>query len=191
MARAGVGVGMLEVARVERAMERRPSFAKRVFSDEERSRGKRAVRPAQRYAAYLAARAAVLRALDAGPDDGVGRRDISVSWDTAGRPVAVLSGRAAELASGRGVREVALSLSLTHEVAVANAVAMTEATRPQVEERTNAKESLLASFRQVRSVLDELELVEEGKGEGDATASSDEAKVATGQVPADAGDTRE
>ena len=36
MATAGIGVDMLEIARMERVLTRRPNFARRVFTDEER-----------------------------------------------------------------------------------------------------------------------------------------------------------
>ena len=37
MARVGIGVDMLEIARMERALKRHPSFAARVFTDDERA----------------------------------------------------------------------------------------------------------------------------------------------------------
>ena len=37
MALAGIGVDMLEIARMERTMRRRPSFLRRVFTEEERA----------------------------------------------------------------------------------------------------------------------------------------------------------
>ena len=83
----------------------------------------------------------------------------------AGQPLAILAGKAAEIAAEQGVLEVALSLSYTHEVAVASAVAMTEEVRPRVEEKPDPKEELRASFRAARSVIDELERVEEQQGE--------------------------
>lgn len=163
MAQAGVGVGMLEISRMERAM-RRPTFTKRVFTKDERAFCDRTAHPAQHYAARYAARVAVIKALGVRPEDGIGRRDVSVALDD-GRPRALLSGTAAWVASKKGVREVALSLSFTHDVAVANAVAMTDAVRPKVEERSDPKEELRASFREARSVLDELDRAgKEGRG---------------------------
>lgn len=161
MAQAGVGVDMLEIGRVERALRRRPSFAERVFTEDERHYCERKARPAQHYAACLAARGAVVRALGIAPGDGVGRWDVSVTHGVAGRPEVVLSGRADQVARRRGVREVALSLSFTHEVAVANAVAMTDEVRPQTEEAPDPREELRASFRAARSVIDELERIQQ------------------------------
>ena len=63
MALAGVGVDILEIARMERALERTPRVAERAFTPEEREYCERAARPAERYAARWAAREAVLKAL--------------------------------------------------------------------------------------------------------------------------------
>ena len=61
------------------------------------------------------------------------------------------------MAAERGVQEVAISLSHTREVAVANAVLVTEDVRPKPDERQDPKQELLANFKAARSVLDELE----------------------------------
>ena len=154
---AGIGVDMLEIARMERVIKRRPSFLKRVFTDEERAYCDACARPAEHYAARFAAREAVLKALGTGFSEGIGFKDVSVTNDERGKPIAVLSGRAAEVAAKRGVQEVALSLSHTRDVAVANAVLVTEDVRPKVEERQDPAQELLASFKAARTVIDELE----------------------------------
>lgn len=165
MALAGIGVDMVEIARMEKVLARRPNFAARVFTQEERDYCMRMARPAQHFAARFAAREAVLKALGTGFSRGIGFADVSVTRNEAGRPEAVLAGRAAEVAAELGVHEVALSLSYTHEVAVANAVAVTDEVRPKAEERPDPKAELCASFRAARSVIDELERVEEvGRG---------------------------
>lgn len=158
---AGIGVDMVEIARMEKVLARRPNFAARVFTEEERAYCDRMARPAQHYAARFAAREAVLKALGTGFSRGIGFSDVWVHRNDAGRPEAVLTGRAREIAAEQGVREVALSLSYTHDVAVANAVAMTDAVRPVAEDKPDPKEELRASFRAARSLIDELERVEE------------------------------
>lgn len=163
MPAAGVGIGILEIVRMEQALRRRPSFAQRVFTDEERRFCEGAARPAEHYAARLAARGAVAKALLGEGIDGahrpssIGRRDVSVGHAENGRPVAVLSGRAEELAAQQGVREVALSLSFTHDVATAMALLVTDDVRPKPKEERDPKQELLSSFREARSVIDELE----------------------------------
>ena len=161
MALAGIGVDMREIARMEKVLARRPSFAHRVFTEEERAYCNKTARPAQHFAARFAAREAVLKALGTGFSQGIGLADVSVVNNEAGRPEAVLAGRAREVAAEQGIVEVALSLSYTHDIAVANAVAMTDEVRPKQEERPDPKEELRASFREARSVIDELERVEE------------------------------
>ena len=138
MALAGIGVDMLEIARMERTMRRRPSFLRRVFTEEERAYCDACARPAEHYAARFAAREAVVKALGTGFSNGVG------------------------IAREGGVREVALSLSYTRDVAVANAVAVTDEVRPQPEDRPDPERELAASFREARSVLDELERAQDG-----------------------------
>lgn len=151
MATAGIGVDMLEISRMERVLERRPNFARRVFTDEERAYCDRCARPAEHYAARFAAREAVVKALGTGFADGVSFRDVSVGRDDSGRP------------RERGIREIALSISHTHDVAVANAIAVTDDVRPAPDARREAERALASSFREARAVLDELERVQEAE----------------------------
>ena len=58
-------------------------------------------------------------------------------------------------------QEIALSISYTRDVAVANAVAVTNAVKPKVDQKEDAAQELARSFKEARSVLDELERVQE------------------------------
>ena len=100
MALAGIGVDMLEIVRMERTMRRRPSFLRRVFTEEERAYCDACARPAEHYAARFAAREAVVKALGTGFSNGVGFSDVSVTMDAQGRPRALLTGRAAQIDAG-------------------------------------------------------------------------------------------
>ena len=162
MALAGIGVDITEIDRMERVLQRTPNFAWRVFTDEEREYCERTHRPAEHYAARFAAREAVLKALGVG-FNGIGPRDVWVSRSETGAPVVHLEGRAAEVAAEQGVLEIALSLSTTHDLAIANAVAVTNEVKPQPEEKTDPKEELMRSFKAARSILDELELVQDAE----------------------------
>ena len=163
MALAGIGVDMLEISRMERVMRRRPSFLRRVFTDDERAYCERCARPAEHYAARFAAREAVLKALGCGFGPGIRFDDVSVAADASGRPQVELRGRAAEVAREKGVLSVAISLSFTREMAVANAVATTAQTAPKAETARDPRRELAESFREARSVIDELERVTDGK----------------------------
>lgn len=114
---AGVGIDLLEIDRLERALERHPRLAARVFTAAERDYAAVRARPARHLAARFAAKEAVIKAL--GCTDGFGLREVEV---VAGEPPTVrLSGRAAALAQGTEV-----SISLTHSRDFAAAVAIAE-----------------------------------------------------------------
>jgi holo-[acyl-carrier protein] synthase len=111
----GVGIDLLEIDRLERALERHPRLAERVFSAAEREYAAARARPARHLAARFAAKEAVVKAL--GLSGGFGLREVEV---VAGEPPTVrLSGRASEAAVGADVE-----VSLTHSRDYAAAVAM-------------------------------------------------------------------
>jgi holo-[acyl-carrier protein] synthase len=114
---AGIGIDLLEIGRLERALGRRPRLTARIFTDAEREYADARARPARHLAARFAAKEAVIKAL--GITDALGLRDIEI---VPGPPPTVrLSGRAAEAAAGRTV-----SISLTHSNDHAAAVAILE-----------------------------------------------------------------
>ena len=78
---AGIGVDIVEIDRIERILERTPSFARRVFTEEEISYCERTRRPAEHYAGRFAAREAVLKALGTGFSGGIGLKDVWVTRD--------------------------------------------------------------------------------------------------------------
>ncbi len=108
-----VGIDLVEIARVERALERRPRLAQRLFTDAERAYAARHARPGRHLAARFAAKEAVAKALAL---QAWSPRDIEISGE-GGAPAVVLHGRLA--GSGR----VAVSLTHTREAAAAVAVA--------------------------------------------------------------------
>jgi len=152
----GLGVDIVEIARMRAALERRPRMKERLFSAEERAYCESRNKPEIHYAMRFAAKEAVLKALGTG-FSGMRFRDVEVVRDERGRPVPRLTGRAAQVAGSAGVIEVHLSLSFTHENAVASAVAITEQMRPHVEDAIETpQQRLAASFKDVRSMLDEV-----------------------------------
>ena len=111
----GVGIDLIEIGRIELALERRPRLAARIFTDAEQEYAAARSRPARHLAARFAAKEAVVKAL--GLTRGVRLREIEI---LAGEPPTVrLSGAAAEAAAGRQVE-----ISLTHSRENAAAVAI-------------------------------------------------------------------
>jgi len=124
----GIGVDVVEIARIERAMARNEDFAARLFSPRERRRCEAFSRPARRYAACFAAKEAAGKALGTGLR-GVDWKEMELLEDGEGRPVLHLSGRALQLARSLGVEKILVSISHTGELAVALAQAMGERKR--------------------------------------------------------------
>ncbi len=102
---AALGIDLIEIDRVERALRRRPRLAERLFLPSELAACAERGRPGRHLAARFAAKEAAIKALGG----GCGPRDIEVAGDPA--PVLRLHGRAAERAAARGV---GLTVSLTH-----------------------------------------------------------------------------
>lgn len=164
-ATTGLGVDIVEIDRMEAILTRTPSFAFRVFTDAERGYCESHHKPAVRYATHFAAKEAVLKALGTGFSEGIGFTDVEVSHDEAGKPLAVLHGKAARIAESQGILEIPLSLSRTKDTAVANAIAVTAATRPVVEEKITPAQELAMRFRELRAMLDDMEQDVEGAAE--------------------------
>jgi holo-[acyl-carrier protein] synthase len=109
-----VGIDLIEIERVERALERRPRLADRLFTSDELAYARERARPGRHLAARFAAKEAVIKAIGR----GVPPREIEV---VSGQPPTIrLHGRAAEAA---GEAEVAISLTHSRESAAAVAIA--------------------------------------------------------------------
>ena len=165
----GLGVDIVQIARMEQILTRSPGFAHRVFTDAERAYCERHHKPAVHYATHFAAKEAVLKALGTGFAKGIGFTDVEVSHDANGRPIALLHGRAEQIAQELGVLELPLSLSRTADTAVANAIAVTEASRPHTPVKPNPRKELAARFKELRGMLDELDA-----GQGEEPVEEDE-----------------
>jgi holo-[acyl-carrier protein] synthase len=113
----GVGLDLLEIARLERALERRPRLAERLFTEGERAYAAARARPGQHLAARFCAKEAVAKALGL---EAWSFRDIEVI-STGGAPSVALHGSAARRAAELSVQ---VRISLTHTGSEAAAVAI-------------------------------------------------------------------
>jgi holo-[acyl-carrier protein] synthase len=114
---SGVGLDLLEIERLERALERRPRLAERLFTDAERDYAAARLRPGRHLAARFCAKEAVAKALDL---RAWSFRDVEVVA-TGGAPEVRLTGSAAVRADELGV---VASVSLTHTDVTAGAAAI-------------------------------------------------------------------
>jgi holo-[acyl-carrier protein] synthase len=115
----GLGVDLIEVSRVERALERHPRLARRLFSEAELRYAHARRRPGRHLAARFAAKEAAVKALGLGGEFALGEVEV-----IAGEPPGLrLHGRAERAARSQGVE---LRVSLTHSRDHAAAVAIAE-----------------------------------------------------------------
>ena len=116
-----VGVDLIEIARVRRAMGKYPSFTERCFTEAERAYCDSRPNPAQHYAARFAGKEAVGKALGFGVARSFAWREVEI----AGRPKPTvrLHGRLEQQAARLGVGEVDLSMTHSKELAAAIAIA--------------------------------------------------------------------
>jgi len=115
--RAVIGLDLLEIERLEQALERRPGLAERLFTEGERAYAATQGRPAQHLAARFCAKEAVSKALRM---DVLRPREIEVVGG-GGPPRVVLHGEVAAHAANLGVE---VEVSLTHTRTTAGAVAV-------------------------------------------------------------------
>ncbi len=111
----GVGVDTVDIARFERALERTPNLAERLFVPAEREL------PAHSLAGRFAAKEALIKAF--GDSGSMTFHDMEIIKDQLGKPSFELRGAAAEMAAQRGIDTVHLSISHDGGNAVAFVVA--------------------------------------------------------------------
>jgi holo-[acyl-carrier protein] synthase len=115
-----VGVDLIEIARIRRALERHPGFRERCFTEAERAYCDSRANPAQSYAGRFAGKEAVGKAL------GIG---VHFTWkeiEIAGRPKpgVRLSGRTRAWAER--IDAGAIDVSMTHSRELAAAICVVE-----------------------------------------------------------------
>ena len=110
-----IGIDVVEIARIRRALERYPRFVERCFTEAERSYCDSRPNPPQHYAARFAGKEAVGKALGCG---------VRFTWreiEIRGRPKpgVHVSGRTKAWAERVGAGRIELSMSHSQELATA------------------------------------------------------------------------
>ena len=107
-----IGIDVVDMARLARALERAPGLEARLFTKTERAYCRAKQDPVTRLAGTLAAKEAVIKALQLGPLVAWAWR-IEVTRTEAGAPLARIEGR-----------DEVVQLSISHDGGVAVAVAL-------------------------------------------------------------------
>ncbi|MEP6977081.1 MAG: holo-ACP synthase [Thermoleophilia bacterium] len=115
-----VGIDLIEIERIRRALERYPGFKERCFTEAERAYCDSRKNPAQSYAGRFAGKEAVGKALGFGVARAFAWRDVEIVGRP--KPAVQLHGRLAAWAERLGAAEI--DLSMTHSRELASAVAV-------------------------------------------------------------------
>lgn len=117
----GVGIDIIEIHRIEKAMMKNPKFMHRILTTKEVAYIEENQKPSVTVAGYFAAKEAVSKALGTG-FRGFTWQDIEIHKDEMNRPFVVLYNRAKDQLKIIGGTEVWISISHSKRDAVAHAV---------------------------------------------------------------------
>ena len=120
----GIGLDVVEVAKVRELLADQRTFEERVFTAAERSDCAGRADKVDALAARFAAKEACFKALGTGWSQGVSFLQVEAQRADGGAPRLALSGQAAESARARGVKQ--LHVTLTHSAGVAAAAVILE-----------------------------------------------------------------
>jgi holo-[acyl-carrier protein] synthase len=115
-----VGVDLIEIERIRRALERYPGFRERCFTEAERAYCDSRANPAQSYAGRFAGKEAVGKALGFGVARAFAWRDVEIVGRP--KPSVRLHGRVKAWAERLGAREFDVSMTHSRELASATCV---------------------------------------------------------------------
>jgi holo-[acyl-carrier protein] synthase len=121
----GIGVDVLESARITKTLERFGTrFIEHLLMPEEHAQLARTARPERFLAMRFAAKEAIVKAMGTGFAHGVWIRDVGVVQNSWGKPEVVFSERGERVRRGLGVGEAHVTLSDERGLVVAVAVLM-------------------------------------------------------------------
>jgi len=121
----GIGIDVLEAARIERTLERYGEhFVRRLLMPEEQAQLARTRRPARFVAMRFAAKEAIAKAMGTGFAHGIWIRDVGVVQNSWGKPLVVYSKRGDDVRRSLGIGEGHVTLTDEAGLIVAFAVLM-------------------------------------------------------------------
>lgn len=118
----GIGIDLIEVDRIEKAISRNDRFLERVFSTAELDYLKTRNYNKFTVSGLFASKEAVSKALGTGIN-GFDWKDIEICKDHLGKPMVLLKRYAQNVAESRGIRDIHISISHDKENAISIAVA--------------------------------------------------------------------
>lgn len=119
----GIGTDIVEIERIQTALQRTPKLAERILESREYQTFQSVESKARFLAKRFAAKEATAKALGTGIARGVSWKDISIDQDELGKPLLALSGGALDVAQRLGVTDWHLSYSDEKQYVVAQVIA--------------------------------------------------------------------
>ena len=121
-----IGTDIIECVRIAQMIEKHGEvFLQRVFTQKEIVYCSSRKAATQHYAGRWAAKEAVLKVLGTGWAKGIQWTDVEVVNEVSGAPMIKMTGKAAEIARERGIREVMITISHCRSFATAFATGVT------------------------------------------------------------------
>ena len=118
-----MGVDIAEIDRIESVITRTGKrFLERVYTPREMAYCERHKNRFERYAARFAVKEAAMKALGTGWTHGVRWRDIEIANLPGGKPTLQLAGVAAQVAGHLGVKNIAISITHSGNIAFAQVI---------------------------------------------------------------------
>ncbi|HEY0704608.1 MAG TPA: holo-ACP synthase [Candidatus Acidoferrales bacterium] len=119
----GLGLDISEIDRIEAALTRHgAAILQRLYSPAEISYCESHKNKFERFAGRFAAKEAAMKALGTGWRRGVRWRDIEVVREPSGKPTLRLAGAALAIAQGLGVKNIALTITHSGNLALAEVI---------------------------------------------------------------------
>lgn len=118
----GLGIDIIEIKRIRKALKKFPGFETRIFSEEELTYCKSRKSPELHFAVRFAAKEAASKALGTGIK-GFSWKEIAVLRNANGKPSINLTGNAAAIARSKNITRLHLSVSFNKDLATAVVIA--------------------------------------------------------------------
>jgi holo-[acyl-carrier protein] synthase len=119
---AGIGIDIIDIARVKKVIEKNPAFIRKIFSDREIEYCESKADPSLSFAVRFAAKEAFMKALGTGWNAEVRWVEIETVPDERGKPDLVITGKTNDTLVSRKIARTHLSLSHEKGYAVASVV---------------------------------------------------------------------
>jgi holo-[acyl-carrier protein] synthase len=132
----GIGTDIIEVARIEKVMERDIGFRDKIFTPGEIAYCETKKHKFENYAARFSAKEAFLKAIGTGWRFGIRFADIDVFHDDLGKPFIRVTGKAKELITDLSISKIHVSLSHLKEMATAIVILECETANPHAQPAT-------------------------------------------------------